>query len=110
MALGALFVTLVIVFVAGNFLFGGLLDILIALVVWGIIGSLAGNILRGRGFGIVGNIILGLLGGITGSFVFHLIGWGGVLDIPFIGFLAAGTMGAILFIFAMRLIDHNFAR
>lgn len=110
MSLGALLITLAIVFVAGSWLFGSLFNILVALVVWGIVGYLAGSILRGRGYGIAGNIILGLLGGMTGSFVFHLIGWGKVLDIPFIGFLAVGTIGAIIFIFVMRLIDQNFAR
>ncbi len=49
-----------------------------ALVVWLIVGALAGWIaglvVKGAGFGLIGNIIVGILGSIVAGFVFPLLG------------------------------------
>ena len=53
------------------------------LIVGAIAGWLAGQVMKGRGFGLVGNIIVGILGGLAGGF---LLG----------GKLGGGTVGSIL--------------
>src|SRR5688572_27047421 len=110
MAPGAFLTLLLILFLASVFLKIPLLALVIALVIWGVIGSLAGRIVRGHGFGFLGNIILGFIGGITGAIILSLLGLGFILHLPIIGGIVTGVIGAIVFIFFMRLIDRNFAR
>lgn len=64
---------------------------LTALVVWlivgGVAGFLAGTLMRGRGLGVAGNIIVGILGAYVGGWLL-----GSVLGIS----LGGGLVGAIL--------------
>lgn len=85
----------------------GILGIVIPLAIWMGIGWAAGKLLRGKGYGPVGDVILGLLGGVVGNTLFDVmnIGIGGV-----VGTFAAGIVGAMVFIFVVRLIhDSEFA-
>ena len=64
-------------------------------------GWLAGNIMKGSGFGILGNIVVGIIGGIAGGWVFSLLGIssnGGL-----IGSLVTAVVGAIVLIYLVRL-------
>lgn len=64
-------------------------------------GWLAGNIMKGSGFGILGNIVVGIIGGIAGGWVFSLLGIssnGGL-----IGSLVTAVVGAILLIYLVGL-------
>ena len=64
-------------------------------------GWLAGNIMKGSGFGILGNIVVGIIGGIAGGWVFSLLGIssnGGL-----IGSLRTAVVGAILLIYLVGL-------
>jgi uncharacterized membrane protein YeaQ/YmgE (transglycosylase-associated protein family) len=70
--------------------------LLIPLLVWGIIGWLAGRVMRGRGYGIVVNVLLGIVGGIVGSLVFNALGLGWVGGIWLIGNIVVGVVGAIV--------------
>lgn len=45
------------------------------LVVGAVAGWLAGQIMRGRGFGCIGNVIIGLVGAVIGGYVFSTLGW-----------------------------------
>ena len=60
-----------------------------------IAGWLAGQITRGKGFGLLANLFLGLIGGVLGGWLFGLLG---VHSFGFIGGLAAATVGALLLI------------
>lgn len=60
-------------------------------------GYLAGNILRGRGYGAIGNIILGIFGGLIGDFLFGIIGLG---PTGLAGDLIAATVGSVILVFA----------
>ncbi len=80
-------------------------NILIALIIGGITGWLAGLIRRGHGFGIVTNIILGIIGGVVGGLIFSIIGgvvgglifiFLGIQDTNFIGSIAVSTIGAVI--------------
>jgi uncharacterized membrane protein YeaQ/YmgE (transglycosylase-associated protein family) len=110
MTLGAILIVVLLGFVLTNFFFGSVFELIIALLVWAIIGALTGNVVRGRGFSVLGNILLGLIGGILGSIILGLIGLGWLVKIPFIGFILVGVIGGVLFVYIMRLIDGNFAR
>ena len=62
------------------------MGIIAALVIGAIAGWLAGQIVRGAGFGLIGNIVIGILGALVASWV-----------LPQLGIvLASGTLGAIL--------------
>jgi uncharacterized membrane protein YeaQ/YmgE (transglycosylase-associated protein family) len=62
------------------------------LIVGGVAGWIAGNVMKGRGFGIFGNIIVGIVGAFFGGFLFSILGLSahGV-----IGSLIMATLGAI---------------
>jgi uncharacterized membrane protein YeaQ/YmgE (transglycosylase-associated protein family) len=66
-------------------------------------GWLAGQFMRGGGFGMVGDIVLGVLGAVVGGFLFRLLGLsaGGL-----IGSLVVATVGAIVLLALVRLIKR----
>lgn len=66
-------------------------------------GFLAGQIMKGGGFGIIGDMIVGVIGALLGGWVFGMlgIGAGGLL-----GALITATVGAILLLFLIRLIKR----
>lgn len=67
-------------------------------------GWLAGVFMRGGGFGVVGDILLGVAGALVGGYLFHQLGLsaGGGL----IGALLVATIGAVVVLFAVRLVKH----
>ena len=89
---------------------GGVLQLLVAMVIWMLVGNVAGQIIRGEDYGVIGNMALGLAGGFVGTLLFRLLGWHGILGLPIIGYIVVGVIGAIIFIYMMRLVDKNFAR
>ncbi|NVJ60999.1 MAG: GlsB/YeaQ/YmgE family stress response membrane protein [Gammaproteobacteria bacterium] len=76
-------------------------ELLIFLAIGAIAGWLAGTLLKGGGFGLVGNIIVGIIGAVVGGVVFGTLGIqaGGLL-----GSIITATVGAIILIFAIRVI------
>jgi len=74
-----------------------ILFILIGLVA----GWLAGQIMKGGGFGVVGDIVIGMIGALIGGFLFQrsgVYGGGGLL-----WSLIVATIGAIILLFVLRL-------
>ena len=63
------------------------MDILYMLIIGAIAGWLAGQVMKGRGFGLLGNIILGIIGAVAGGYLL-----GTVLGIS----LGGGLIGTIL--------------
>ena len=65
------------------------------IVFGGVAGWLAGQIMKGGGFGLIGNIIVGIIGSFIGGFVFS-----NVLGLGAVGFnlmgLVAAVVGAII--------------
>ena len=65
-------------------------------------GWLAGQLMKGGGFGVIGDIIVGVIGALLGGFLFRVLGvsaGGGLL-----GSLIIATIGAIVLLFLLRLI------
>jgi uncharacterized membrane protein YeaQ/YmgE (transglycosylase-associated protein family) len=73
-------------------------EFVIAVLVWALIGYMAGRITRGEGFGWIGNVIVGLVGGMVGSFLFWLLGVGGLGRLPLIGGIVSGVVGAVVIV------------
>jgi uncharacterized membrane protein YeaQ/YmgE (transglycosylase-associated protein family) len=67
-------------------------------------GWLAGQFMRGGGFGVVGDILLGIAGALVGGFLFHQLGLsaGGGL----IGALIVATIGAAVVLFLVRMVKR----
>ena len=67
-------------------------------------GWLAGQFMKGSGFGLLGDIVVGVIGALLGGFIFGLLGiWpGGGL----IGSLIVATIGAVVLLYLLRLIKH----
>ncbi len=66
-------------------------------------GWLAGQIMKGGGFGLIGDLIVGVIGALLGGFLFGLLGlsasglWGS---------LVTATVGAIVLIALLRVIKR----
>ena len=71
-------------------------------------GWLAGQFVKGGGYGVFGDIALGVVGALLGGFLFHLIGISGGGGL--IGSLIVATIGAVLLLFLLRVINiHHHA-
>lgn len=81
------------------------------LVIWLIIGAvagwIAGNLMRGGGFGLLGNIVVGIVGAFLGGFIFDFFGIaaGGIL-----GSLVLATVGAVVLLFVVGLLSGGTVR
>jgi uncharacterized membrane protein YeaQ/YmgE (transglycosylase-associated protein family) len=65
-------------------------------------GWLAGQLMKGGGFGVVGDIIVGVIGALLGGFLFSTLGvfpGGGLFSR-----LIVATIGAVVLLFLLRLI------
>lgn len=66
-----------------------------------IAGWLAGQVTKGRGFGLLGNLIVGVIGALLGSWLFGLFGFGmGNL----LGQLIVAFIGALVLLFLVGLV------
>ena len=67
-------------------------------------GWLAGQLMKGGGFGVVGDIVVGVVGALLGGFLFRTLGVssGGGL----IGAIIVATIGAVVLIVLLRLIKR----
>jgi uncharacterized membrane protein YeaQ/YmgE (transglycosylase-associated protein family) len=77
-----------------------------ALLIWLIIGAvagfLAGVIVKGYGFGVVGNILVGIVGAFIASLLFPRLGFFPGGDI--LGQIIAATIGAVVLLVLIGLI------
>mgnify|MGYP000979671137 FL=1 len=78
-------------------------SLLIFLLIGAIAGWLAGQILKGGGFGIVGNIVVGVVGAIVGGFLFRALG---IVSYGLIGSIIMATVGAVVLLFLIGLIKR----
>ena len=67
-------------------------------------GWLAGQIMKGGGYGLVGDLIVGVIGALLGGWLFGLAG---IAAGGLIGQLVVATIGAIVLILVLRLIKKK---
>ncbi|MEO5558790.1 MAG: GlsB/YeaQ/YmgE family stress response membrane protein [Dokdonella sp.] len=75
-------------------------SIIIWLIVGGVAGWLAGQIVKGHGFGLVGNIVVGIVGAFLAGWLLPSLGLGltGIL-----GAIVYSAIGAIILLFLIGL-------
>jgi uncharacterized membrane protein YeaQ/YmgE (transglycosylase-associated protein family) len=66
-------------------------------------GWLAGQIMKGGGFGLIGDLIVGVIGALVGGFLFSLFGLSAVGRL---GSLVTSTVGAIVLIALLRVVNR----
>jgi uncharacterized membrane protein YeaQ/YmgE (transglycosylase-associated protein family) len=77
-------------------------SLLIFLVVGALAGWLGGIVVKGYGLGLVGDMVVGVIGSFIGGWLFsyfHIVHGTG-----FLGNLIGATLGAIVLLFALRLV------
>jgi uncharacterized membrane protein YeaQ/YmgE (transglycosylase-associated protein family) len=67
-------------------------------------GWLAGQLMRGAGFGLVGNLVVGVIGAVLGGYLFGLLGFASA---GIIGSLITATIGAVVLLFIVALVKKN---
>jgi len=76
--------------------------IIIMLAIGAVAGWLAGQLMKGAGFGLIGNIIVGILGAIVAGFLFPgLLPIGGL-----IGQIISATIGAVLLLIIISFVKR----
>jgi uncharacterized membrane protein YeaQ/YmgE (transglycosylase-associated protein family) len=75
-----------------------LVSILVFLVIGAVAGWIAGQLMKGGGFGLVGNVIIGVIGSFVGGFLFGRYISGGL-----IGSIVTATLGAIVLLVLVKL-------
>lgn len=76
-------------------------SLIVALIIGGIAGWLAGLAMKGRGFGLLGNIVVGIIGAFVGSWVLGALGvviGGGVIPA-----IVNAFIGAVILLFVIGL-------
>jgi len=68
-------------------------------------GWLAGQIMKGSGFGLVGNIIVGILGAVLGGWLFGVLGIS--VGRQHTGALITAIVGAVVLLFLIGLIKRK---
>lgn len=67
-------------------------------------GWLAGQIMKGGGYGLLGDLIVGVIGALLGGFLFGLLG---IVAVGLLGRLVTATVGAIVLIALLRAIKRR---
>ena len=81
---------------------------LVTLVIWLAIGAiagwLAGQIMKGGGFGLVGDMVVGIIGAAIAGYILPILGIfiGGTI----VGAIINATIGACLLLFVLRLLKR----
>jgi len=80
------------------------MDILWFILIGLCAGWLAGQLMKGGGFGLIGDIVVGIIGAFVGGYLFQVLGVssGGGLA----GSLIVATIGAMVLIFILRLVKR----
>ena len=79
-----------------------LINLLLYLAIGALSGWLAGQIFKGRGFGLVWNIIIGIIGGVLGGWIF-----GGFFGEGWIGGIITAVLGAIILLWIASMISKK---
>ncbi len=67
-------------------------------------GWLAGQVMKGGGFGLLGDLVVGVIGALLGGFLFGLLG---LIATGLLGSLITATVGAIVLLALLRLVKRG---
>jgi uncharacterized membrane protein YeaQ/YmgE (transglycosylase-associated protein family) len=81
------------------------MGLIVFLIVGAIAGWLAGQVVKGGGFGLIGDIVVGILGAIIAGFLFPSLGIS--LGAGLIGEIISAAIGAIILLFVIRLVKRS---
>jgi uncharacterized membrane protein YeaQ/YmgE (transglycosylase-associated protein family) len=73
------------------------------LIIGIVAGWLAGQLMKGGGYGLIGDLVIGVIGAFIGGW---LLGALGIYAGGLIGTLVTATIGAVLLLFLVRLIER----
>ena len=82
----------------------GIQSILVIVIIGAIAGWLAGQIVKGFGFGLLGNIVVGILGAFVAGLIFPGIGLG--FGGGIVGAIIHATLGAVILLFLIKLVKR----
>jgi uncharacterized membrane protein YeaQ/YmgE (transglycosylase-associated protein family) len=77
-------------------------SLLVVLVVGVVAGWLAGQIMRGAGYGLLGDLIIGVIGALIGEWLMPQLGVH--IGSGVVGEIIDATIGALLLLFILRLV------
>ena len=83
----------------------GIESLIIFIIIGAIAGWLAGQLVKGYGFGLIGNIVVGIVGAFIAGFLFPAIGLslgGGILAA-----IIHSTIGAVILLVLIRIIRQS---
>jgi len=66
-------------------------------------GWIAGQLMKGSGYGLLGDLVIGVVGAFIGGILFGVLG---IFAGGLIGRLVMSTVGAVVFLFLIRLIKR----
>jgi uncharacterized membrane protein YeaQ/YmgE (transglycosylase-associated protein family) len=81
--------------------------VIVWLLVGLIAGWLAGQVMKGGGYGVVGDIVVGLIGAVLGGLLFGMIGTG---DAGLLGSILVAFLGACILIAVLRFVSGRRSR
>ncbi|HEX3709948.1 MAG TPA: GlsB/YeaQ/YmgE family stress response membrane protein [Pseudolabrys sp.] len=79
--------------------------LIIFIIIGAIAGWLAGQIMKGGGFGLIGDIIVGIIGAFIAGWLLPMVHFP-MIGGPIIGEIIYATIGAIILLFVIRLIKR----
>jgi len=71
------------------------------LIIGAVAGFLAGQLVKGRGFGLIVDIIVGIVGAFIGGWIFNALG---LFTTGLVGLLIRAVVGAVILLFIIKLI------
>jgi uncharacterized membrane protein YeaQ/YmgE (transglycosylase-associated protein family) len=77
-------------------------SLLVILLVGIVAGWLAGQLVRGAGFGLIGDLLIGIVGAFIGSWLLPKLGIH--LGVGIVGAIVNATIGAIVLLLILRLV------
>lgn len=78
--------------------------LLVIVIIGAIAGWLAGQIVKGYGFGLLGNIAVGIVGAFVAGFLFPRIGL--TIGSGIVGSIIHATLGAVILLFLIKVIKR----
>ena len=81
------------------------MELIVFLIVGAISGWLAGQLVKGGGFGLIGDIIVGIVGAYIAGFLFPRLGI--ALGAGIVGEIISAAIGAVILLVVIRLLKRG---